>query len=131
MVPCDFKNPIAAAANGFLTNDLSEKHPAGPTPDLLPGRCINYFEVIRLARPEIERQQFVWSIDDREDESRTAWNFRDVNIKSGIFFRHLRNIIRKRFTPLLGRGRLPRLANRCRGLSSGPRRVQRADTDGP
>src|SRR5207245_1713644 len=121
MVPCDFKNPITAAANGFLTNDLTEKHPAGPTPDLLPGRCINYFEVIRLARPEIERQQFVRSIDDREDESRTAWNFRDLNIKRRIFFRHLRNIIRKRFTPLLGIACLPRVRERRRALCRGRR----------
>src|SRR5207249_11955806 len=82
-----------------------------------------------LARPEIERQQFVRSIDDREDESHTAWDFRDLNIKSRIFFRHLRNIIRKRFTPLLGSGRLPRLRKRRRALSRGLRGLPLSDVD--
>src|SRR5207249_11845596 len=69
------------------------------------------------------------SIDDREDQSRTAWDFRDLNIKSRIFFRHLRNIIRKRFTPLLGSGWLPRLRKRLRALSRGLRGLPLSDVD--
>src|SRR5207248_8181360 len=56
MVPGNFKDPILAAPNSLLPDDLTEKHPAGPAPHFLPCRCIQHLKVVGLARFESARQ---------------------------------------------------------------------------
>src|SRR5262249_30243565 len=97
MVPNSFEGPVSTWPERLLPHNLTEEHAARPTPDFLATGCIEYNEIVCLARLEAERHQFFGTVDDCEHKLRAARNFRRLYIESDSFFRWLDDVIHLAF----------------------------------